>query len=185
MLNIGIIREGKVPSDSRVAFSPAQCRWMMNHFPNIKIFVQPSPSRCFKDREYEQHGIELKEDMTACDVLFGIKEVPSYQLIPEKTYLFFSHTRKKQPYNQQLFREIIDRNITLIDYECFQYENKQRILGFGYLETQSKIQVHFLMLVATGILFSAGVAVFLWDFFFIAPRQGLVQSASSVRSTAA
>ena len=132
MLNIGIIREGKVPSDSRVAFSPAQCRWMMNHFPNIKIFVQPSPSRCFKDREYEQHGIELKEDMTACDVLFGIKEVPSYQLIPEKTYLFFSHTRKKQPYNQQLFREIIDRNITLIDYECFQYENKQRILGFGY-----------------------------------------------------
>jgi saccharopine dehydrogenase (NAD+, L-lysine forming) len=132
MLNIGIIREGKVPSDSRVAFSPAQCRWMMNHFPNIKIFVQPSPSRCFKDREYEQHGIELKEDMTACDVLFGIKEVPSYQLIPEKTYLFFSHTRKKQPYNQQLFREIINRNITLIDYECFQYENKQRILGFGY-----------------------------------------------------
>ncbi len=62
----------------------------------------------------------------------------------------------------------------------------ERILGFGYLETQSKIQVHFLMLVATGILFSAGVAVFLWDFFFIAPRQGLLQrAASSVRSTAA
>ena len=132
MLKIGIIREGKVPSDSRVAFSPAQCKWMMNHFPNIKIFVQPSPVRCFKDREYEQHGIELKEDLTECDLFFGIKEVPSFQLIPEKTYLFFSHTRKKQPYNQQLFREIIDRNITLIDYECFQYENKQRMLGFGY-----------------------------------------------------
>jgi saccharopine dehydrogenase (NAD+, L-lysine forming) len=132
MFNIGIIREGKVPSDSRVAFSPAQCRWMMNHFPNIKIFVQPSPDRCFKDGEYEQQGIELKEDMTDCDILFGIKEVPSHQLIKEKTYLFFSHTRKKQPYNQQLFREIIDRNITLIDYECFQYENRQRILGFGY-----------------------------------------------------
>lgn len=132
MLNIGIIREGKVPSDSRVAFSPAQCKWMTNHFPNIKIFVQPSPIRCFKDREYEQRGIEIKEDLRDCDILFGIKEVPSYQLIPEKTYLFFSHTRKKQSYNQQLFREIIDRNITLIDYECFQYENKQRILGFGY-----------------------------------------------------
>jgi saccharopine dehydrogenase (NAD+, L-lysine forming) len=132
MLKIGIIREGKVPSDSRVAFSPAQCKWIINHFPNIKIFVQPSPDRCFKDREYEQQGIELNEDLRQCDILFGIKEVPSYQLIPEKTYLFFSHTRKKQPYNQQLFREIIDRNITLIDYECFQYENKQRILGFGY-----------------------------------------------------
>jgi saccharopine dehydrogenase (NAD+, L-lysine forming) len=132
MLNIGIIREGKVPSDSRVAFSPAQCKWLMTHFPNIKIFVQPSPVRCFKDREYQQQGVELKEDMRDCDILFGIKEVPSFQLIPEKTYLFFSHTRKKQHYNQQLFREIIDRNITLIDYECFQYENKQRMLGFGY-----------------------------------------------------
>jgi saccharopine dehydrogenase (NAD+, L-lysine forming) len=132
MLNIGIIREGKVPPDSRVAFSPAQCKWMMNHFHNIRIFIQPSPDRCFKDREYEQHGIELKEDLKDCDILFGIKEVPSYQLIPGKTYLFFSHTRKKQPYNQHLFREIIDRNITLVDYECFQYENKQRILGFGY-----------------------------------------------------
>jgi len=132
MLNIGIIREGKVPSDSRVAFSPAQCKWMMNHFHNIKIFVQPSRDRCFKDREYEQHGIELMEDLRDCDILFGIKEVPSYQLIPEKTYLFFSHTRKKQPYNQHLFREIIARDITLIDYECLQYENKQRILGFGY-----------------------------------------------------
>ena len=67
-----------------------------------------------------------------------------------------------------------------------QLRSLERILGFGYLETQSKIQVHFLMLVATGTLFSAGVAVFLWDFFFIAPRQGLVQpAASSVRSTAA
>ena len=47
----------------------------------------------------------------------------------------------------------------------------ERILGFGYLETQSKIQVHFLMLVGTGILFTAGVALFLWDFFFLAPSQ--------------
>jgi len=47
----------------------------------------------------------------------------------------------------------------------------ERILGFGYLETQSKIQVHFLMLVATGILFTLGVALFLWDFFFLAPSQ--------------
>lgn len=132
MLNIGIIREGKVPPDSRVAFSPVQCQWMMNRFPNITIFVQPSPDRCFKDSEYEQLGIELREDLRNCDMLFGIKEVPSYQLLPGKTYLFFSHTRKKQPYNQQLFREIIERDITLIDYECFQYENKKRILGFGY-----------------------------------------------------
>ncbi len=47
----------------------------------------------------------------------------------------------------------------------------ERILGFGYLETQSKIQVHFLMLLATGMLFTAGVALFLWDFFFVAPSK--------------
>jgi saccharopine dehydrogenase (NAD+, L-lysine-forming) len=132
MLTIGIIREGKVPSDSRVAFTPTQCKWLMNHFPNIRIKVQPSPDRCFTDSEYQRYGIELSENMEACDILFGIKEVPVHQLIPEKTYLFFSHTRKKQKYNQLLFREIIDRKITLIDYECFQYENKQRILGFGF-----------------------------------------------------
>ena len=132
MLNIGIIREGKVPSDSRVAFSPAQCKWLMNRFPNLKIFVQPSPGRCFADDEYAEQGIELKENLNDCDILFGIKEVPYDQLIPNKTYLFFSHTRKKQAYNQRLLREILDRGITLIDYECFQYENKQRMLGFGY-----------------------------------------------------
>jgi nitric oxide reductase subunit B len=46
----------------------------------------------------------------------------------------------------------------------------ERILGIGYLETQLKLQVHFLMLVATGALFVAGVALFLWDFFFLAGR---------------
>ena len=41
----------------------------------------------------------------------------------------------------------------------------ERIIGLGYLETQHKIQVHFLMLLATGLLFALGVALFLWDFF--------------------
>jgi len=132
MVKIGIIREGKVPSDSRVAFSPVQCAWLMSHFPNINIFVQSSSERCFTDKEYADQGIVIRESLQDCDILFGIKEVPSGELIPGKTYLFFSHTRKKQSYNQPLFREIVDRRITLIDYECFQYENKQRILGFGY-----------------------------------------------------
>ena len=132
MLRIGIIREGKIPSDSRVAFSPLQCKWLMSHFPNLEILVQPSIHRCYSDHEYAMQGIKIKENLEECDILFGIKEVPLHSLIPNKTYLFFSHTRKKQAYNQALFREIIKRKITLIDYECFQNENKQRILGFGY-----------------------------------------------------
>jgi saccharopine dehydrogenase (NAD+, L-lysine forming) len=62
----------------------------------------------------------------------GIKEVPVGQLISGKTYLFFSHTKKKQPYNQQLFRAILDKKITLVDYECLEHEDGQRIIGFGF-----------------------------------------------------
>jgi nitric oxide reductase subunit B len=50
----------------------------------------------------------------------------------------------------------------------------ERILGIGYLETQLKLQVHFLMLVSAGILFTVGVALFLWDFFFLAGRPVIV-----------
>jgi nitric oxide reductase subunit B len=45
----------------------------------------------------------------------------------------------------------------------------ERILGLGYLDTQLKIQVHFVMLVITGTLFATGVAMFIWDFFRHAP----------------
>src|SRR5688500_12990701 len=95
MPRIGIIREGKTPSDSRVAFSPLQCKWLMNHFPKLEILVQPSAHRCYSDDEYAIQGLQLSEDMDKCDILFGIKEVPSKYLIPNKTYLFFSHTRKR------------------------------------------------------------------------------------------
>ncbi len=46
----------------------------------------------------------------------------------------------------------------------------ERVMGLGYLETQQKIQVHFLMLVATGALFVVGVGLYIWDFFFLAGR---------------
>uniref|UniRef100_UPI002587FBF0 NAD(P)-dependent oxidoreductase n=1 Tax=Hydrotalea sp. TaxID=2881279 RepID=UPI002587FBF0 len=64
--------------------------------------------------------------------LLGIKEVPKADLIPNKVYLFFSHTRKKQPYNRALFHEMINKKITLIDYECLEHEDGQRIIGFGF-----------------------------------------------------
>ena len=77
-------------------------------------------------------GIEVVDDISTCDILFGIKEVPKEALVPGKTYLFFSHTKKQQLWNQALFQEIIKRNITLIDYECLTHEDGQRILGFGF-----------------------------------------------------
>ncbi|MGG9964495.1 NAD(P)-dependent oxidoreductase [Ferruginibacter sp. SUN106] len=132
MLQIGLIREGKIPADNRVALTPAQCKWLHKNFDTIRVVAQHSDTRCFSDKEYVMAGVEVKEDITRCDVLMGIKEVPAEQLIANKTYLFFSHTKKAQEHNQQLFQAILKNKITLIDYECLTHEDGQRILGFGF-----------------------------------------------------
>ncbi len=132
MVTIGLIREGKVPADNRVALTPAQCKWIHARNAGIRVVAQTSANRCFSDREYEMAGVEVKEDMQECDILMGIKEVPANSLIADKTYLFFSHTRKQQPYNQALFRKILEKKITLIDYECLEFEDGQRMIGFGF-----------------------------------------------------
>jgi alanine dehydrogenase len=129
---IGLIREGKVPSDSRVALTPAQCRWLQQHVEGLSIIVQPSPHRCYSDAEYKQAGVILQEDLSSCDILFGIKEVPVSMLIPNKTYLFFSHTKKQQSYNRALMQAMVEKGITLVDYECLEHEDGQRIIGFGF-----------------------------------------------------
>jgi alanine dehydrogenase len=132
MLQIGLIREEKTPPDMRVAFSPSRCADICQRFPDIRLFAAPSASRCFTDQEYRDNGVAIQEDLSHCAVLFGVKEVPVHRLMPGKTYFFFSHTKKKQPYNQRLMQEMIARKITLIDYECLTYEDGQRILGFGF-----------------------------------------------------
>ena len=132
MLTIGLLREGKVPPDNRVALTPAQCKWIQKNAPDVRVLVESSPDRCYTDREYRSAGIEVTDDISVSDVLFGIKEVPVDTLIKNKTYLFFSHTKKEQPYNQRMFQAILDRNITLIDYECLEHDDGQRILGFGF-----------------------------------------------------
>ena len=132
MIKLGLIKEGKVPPDNRVALTPAQCKWIHKNDPGIKVFAQSSPDRCFTDREYQSAGVEVTDDLSACDILFGIKEVPAEQLIPEKTYLFFSHTKKMQPQNQQLLKTILNKKITLVDFECLEHEDGQRIIGFGF-----------------------------------------------------
>ena len=104
MVRIGLIKEGKIPADNRVALTPAQCKWIHLHVPGMKIIAQSSPHRCFPDKEYGMAGVEVKEDLRDCDIILGIKEVPPDQLLPGKTYLFFSHTKKKQPQNQQLLQ---------------------------------------------------------------------------------
>lgn len=131
MIRIGLIRERKKLPDERVAFTPQQCAYIMANYPGITIVVEPSPTRCFPDADYAAHGVALVTDITTCDVLMGIKEVPAEHLVPGKTYFFFSHTKKKQPHNKPLMQALIQNRIRMIDYECITYSDEQRVLGFG------------------------------------------------------
>lgn len=128
---IGIIKEGKVPPDFRVALTPKQCKAIELLYPEVKIQVQRSPIRTFTDEEYAAEGIMLVDSMEQCDIIIGVKEVNVTDLIPKKTFLFFSHTIKKQSYNQKLLRAILDKNIRLIDYEVIKDKNNKRLIGFG------------------------------------------------------
>ncbi len=132
MLVIGLIKEGKVPADNRVALIPAQCKWLLENVKDVKIIAQPSQTRCFSDAEYKRAGVILKEDLGECNLLLGIKEIPINMLIDGKRYMFFSHTRKKQAYNQKLMHSMVAKKITLIDYESLVHEDGQRIIGFGF-----------------------------------------------------
>ena len=100
-MKIGIIKEYKNPPDKRVVFSPSMCLETKKKFPEIEFFVEKSDIRCFTDSEYESIGVKVVSDLSDCEVLIGVKEVPIEKLIWGKKYFFFSHTIKKQLYNKK------------------------------------------------------------------------------------
>ena len=128
---IGIIREGKIPADNRTPLTPRQCHELMEWFPELRIQAEWSPIRCYTDEDYTHFHIPVKEYVHDVDLLLGIKEVPIDRLLEGKTYMFFSHTHKKQSYNRPLLRAILDKKITLIDYELVTDEKGVRMIGFG------------------------------------------------------
>ena len=130
-IKLAIIREGKVPPDKRVPLTPKQCVEVLETFNNVEILVQTSHVRAFPDQAYADLGLTVVEDISDCDIMIGVKEVNEEDLIPNKKYLFFSHTYKEQPYNRHLLQAILDRNIQLIDYEVLTNKAGNRIIGFG------------------------------------------------------
>jgi len=128
---LGILRETRFPPDRRVPFTPGQLKELEKKFPGLECFIQPSDIRAFSDEEYREYGITVREDLSVCDVLMGIKEVSVETLIPGKTYLFFSHTGKKQPHNRNLLKAIVSRHITLVDYEYLADTDGLRLVHFG------------------------------------------------------
>ena len=130
-MKIGVLKEEKVPSDKRVPLTPKQCRLLLETYPNIEISVKSSAIRCFSDAMYIAEGISIVDDLSDCDVLIGIKEVPKESLIANKTYLYFSHTIKEQSYNRGLILKMIELNINMVDYEVIRNKQGKRLLGFG------------------------------------------------------
>ncbi|MCX6256675.1 MAG: alanine dehydrogenase, partial [Bacteroidia bacterium] len=130
-IRLGVLRETKTPPDRRVVLTPDQVLEVMQRFPDVEVHVQPSEIRCYKDSEYLLRGELLRDDLDQCDILIGVKEVKIDKLIENKTYIFFSHTIKKQAHNRELIREIIRKKITLLDHEVFTDTSGARLVAFG------------------------------------------------------
>jgi saccharopine dehydrogenase (NAD+, L-lysine-forming) len=130
-LKVGILRETKNPPDRRVPLTPPQIIALEELYPYVEFYVQPSDLRCYSDEEYEYLDIPLKEDLGDCDILLGVKEVDRRTFITGKTYLFFAHVAKKQPYNRDMLRDMVEKKISLIDFEYLTTDSGQRVVAFG------------------------------------------------------
>ena len=130
-MRIGVLKEEKVPADKRVPLTPKQCKALLNAYPNLELVVKSSDIRCFSDEMYRNEGIAIVDDVSDCDVLIGVKEVPKSSLIANKTYFYFSHTIKEQPYNRELLLKMMELNISMVDYEVLKNQKGKRLLGFG------------------------------------------------------
>lgn len=130
-MKFGIIKERKNPPDRRVVFSPNELNRLKQLYPEASVKVESSDIRIFSDDAYKSMGITVADDISDCDVLFGVKEVPVEYLIPDKAYFFFSHTIKKQPHNRKLLQAILEKNIDLYDHETIVDELDRRLIGFG------------------------------------------------------
>ena len=137
LTNIGIVRESR-NDENRTPLVPEHIKKYKESNPNINFIIQPSNSRCFSDEEYELCGAKINENLNECSIIFGVKEIDPNILINNRTYLFFSHTfkinkkRKKiEKHKKDLLLSILNKKITLIDYENIRGKNGTRCLGFG------------------------------------------------------
>ncbi len=128
---VGLLKETKNPPDKRAALTPNTALEFLKKFPNVELVIQSSTLRAFKDEEYTAKGLTVKEDISDCDVLIGVKEVKEETFVPNKTYLFFAHVAKMQPYNKGLLKTIIKNKLTLIDYEYLTNQKGMRLIAFG------------------------------------------------------
>jgi len=127
---IGIRHEDKYEMERRCAIPPYLAEKLIKE-DNIKILVEKSEKRVFKDQEYEEVGATLVDDICDADIVFGVKEIPITKFIDNKTYVIFSHTIKGQQYNMPLLKKMMEKKCNLIDYEKVTDDNGRRLIFFG------------------------------------------------------
>ncbi len=130
-MKFAIIKERKNPPDRRVVFPPNLCESVVKQFPKVEFLVEASDVRFFNDSVYKDKGFTVTDSVDECDVMLGVKEVPISALIPNKKYFFFSHTIKKQPYNRELLKAMLNKNIEMYDHEVITKSSGGRLIGFG------------------------------------------------------
>jgi alanine dehydrogenase len=127
---IGIRRESVDVTERRAPLTPKQVAKLAVEY-DLDVIVQPSSLRFFPDEEYASAGAEISDDVSRCNVLFGVKEIPIERIEPGQVHCFFSHTIKAQRYNMPLLRQIVESDCTLLDYELVTNETGQRLIYFG------------------------------------------------------
>ncbi len=130
MASIGIRREDKTDQERRAPLAPEHVQQLVNDNA-IKVFVESSSTRIFKDSEYGSAGAEIVDELPPCDLVLGVKEIPVGRYLEGKPHLFFSHVIKAQPYNMPMLKHILDQNCTLLDYEVVADESGRRLIFFG------------------------------------------------------
>ena len=130
-MKFAIIKERKNPPDRRVVFSPEKLAEARAQFPQAEFVVESSDIRVFSDDAYRAQGFTVTNDVSDCDVMIGVKEVPLEALIPNKKYFYFSHTIKKQPYNRKLLVDMLNKHIEMYDHETIVKQSGARLIGFG------------------------------------------------------
>lgn len=130
-MKFALIKERKSIHEGRVLFSPLQLKEIANRYSQHQFIVESSSTRCFPDNAYTNLGLTVTNDISNADVFLGIKEIPLKNLIPHKTYFFFSHTTKMQPHNKNYLQGLIEKRITFYDYENFTDNSNKRLVAFG------------------------------------------------------
>ena len=127
---LGIRREDKNKWERRVPLTPEHLRELKEKY-GVETIIQPSKIRTFSDKDFEDLGVVINEDLSSSSVVFAIKEIPIDFFEPGKTYVFFSHTIKGQKYNMPMLKKMMELGCNLIDYEKITDEKGRRLVFFG------------------------------------------------------